>query len=403
MTSSQALPQASAQRGARARESGASRPREWSAELGGIALRGGAGCLGRVGECARELGGRRALVVTDAGVRAAGHVERTVRALEGSDLAVEVFDEVGENPTSAEVERGAEAARRFDADLLVALGGGSALDAAKGVNFVATNGGRMEEYRGYGKAARPMWPSIGVPTTAGTGSEAQSYALITASEPEPGMLHGRKMACGDRKARFGVVLLDPELAATAPRRSAALAGLDAVAHVVESYVTLRRNPISELYAREAWRRIEPAFARFAAGESDLDLWNDLLLGAHLAGAAIEASMLGAAHAAANPLTAAYGLAHGLAVSVMLPGVVRFNAARVAELYRELSGASPEELAARLVELRLAAGLPGGLAEHGVERARLPELARRAAQEWTAGFNPREVGEREFLELYEAAW
>ncbi len=375
----------------------------WKAELGGIELHAGAGCLEIAGEAARELQGSRALVVTDPGVRAAGHVERAVQSLAAAGLVVEVFDAVGENPTSADVDRAAAVARRFAADVLIAVGGGSAMDATKGLNFVVTNGGRMEDYWGFGKASRPLLPSIAAPTTAGTGSEAQSYALITADEPEPGMLHGRKMACGDRKARFRVVLLDPELAATAPRRAAALAGLDAITHAVESFVTTKRNPVSALYAREGWRLLVPAFTRFAAGEADLDTWGELLLGAHFAGAAIEASMLGAAHAAANPLTAACGLAHGLAVSVMLPWVVRFNAAEVDGLYRELCGESAEALAERLVALRHAAGLPGGLAEHGVERERLAELARLATREWTGTFNPRPLAEGDFLELYEAAW
>jgi alcohol dehydrogenase len=396
-------PQMLADREGRTRARFTSGAGRWAGELGGIELHGGAGCLDRVGEAARELGVRRALVVTDADVRAAGHVERAVRFLEAAGLAAEVFDGVRENPTSDDVERGAGAARRFAADLLVAVGGGSALDAAKGVNFVTTGGGRMEDYWGHGRAARPMLPAIAAPTTAGTGSEAQSYALIEASEPEPGMRHGRKMACGDERARFAVVLLDPELAATAPRRIAALAGLDAIAHVVESYVSARRSPISALYAREAWRLLDPAFARFAAGTADLDTWSDLLLGAHLAGAAIESSMLGAAHAAANPLTAAYGIAHGLAVSLMLPSVVRFNAPEAGELYSELCGGSAEDLASRLRGLRLALGLPGGLAEQGVERARLPELARLATREWTGAFNPRPLAERDFLELYEASW
>ena len=375
----------------------------WSAEIGGIAVHAGAGCIERVGEKARELQGRRALVITDAGVRAAGHVDRAERALAAAGLVVEVFDAVHENPTSADVDRAAAVARHFAADVLVAVGGGSAMDAAKGVNFVVTNGGRMDDYWGFGKASRPLLPSIAAPTTAGTGSEAQSYALITADEPEPGMRHGRKMACGDSKARFRVVLLDAELAATAPRGAAALAGLDAIAHAVESFVTRKRNATSAAHGREAWRLLEPAFVRFADERADLDTWSDLLLGAHLAGAAIEASMLGAAHAAANPLTAAFGLAHGLAVSAMLPWVVRFNAAEVDGLYRELCGESAEALAEKLVALREAAGFSGGLAAHGVERARLPELARLATREWTGTFNPRPLAEADFLGLYEAAW
>ena len=356
-------------------------------------------------------------MVTDPGVRAAGHAERAAQSLVNAGLAVEVFEDVGENPTSTDVERGAAVAQRFAADVLVAVGGGSAMDVAKGINFVVTNGGRMEDYWGFGKAARPLLPSIAAPTTAGTGSDAQSYALITAAEPEPGMLHGRKMACGDSKARFRTVLLDPELAATAPPLAAALAGLDAISHAVESFVTAKRNPVSALYAREAWRLLARAFTRFAANEADLavgeiDLaareaelanWSDLLLGAHLAGAAIEASMLGAAHATANPLTAAYGLAHGLAVSLMLPSVVRWNAVAVGALYRELDEAGAAGLASRIEGLRDAVGVESGLATHGVARERLPELAHLATREWTGTYNPRPLTERDFLELYEAAW
>jgi len=375
----------------------------WTANLGGIELHAGNGCLERVGEAARELQGSRALVVTDAGVRAAGHAERAARSLAAAGLAVEVFDAVDENPTSTDVDGAATVARQFAADILVAVGGGSAMDAAKGVNFVVTNGGRMEDYWGFGKASQPLLPSIAAPTTAGTGSEAQSYAVIRADEPEPGMRHGRKMACGDAKARFRVVLLDPQIAATAPRGTAALAGLDAIAHAVESFVTRKRNPVSSLYAREGWRLLVPAFTRFAAGEADLDTWSELLLGAHFAGAAIEASMLGAAHAAANPLTAAYGCPHGLAVSLMLPWVVRFNGAEVDGLYRDLCGEGADELAVRLVALRQAVGLSGGLAAYGIERERLPELARLAAREWTGTFNPRPLEARDFLELYAAAW
>lgn len=375
----------------------------WSAQLGEVVLHAGAGCARLAGEVARDLDGHRALIVTDVGVRAAGHADRVASALAADGLAVAIFDGASENPTCSDVARGAEFANAFAADVLVAVGGGSAMDTAKGINFIVSNGGRMEDYWGFGKALRPMLPSLAAPTTAGTGSDAQSYALITADEPEPGLRHGRKMACGDHKARFRAVLLDPELASTAPRRPAALAMLDAISHAVESFVTTKRNPISALYSREAWRRLVPAYERFSADEADSTVWSDLLLGAHLAGAAIEVSMLGAAHAAANPLTAAYGLPHGLAVSLMLPRVVRLNSHAVGDLYRELSGESAESLAARLVAMRLAAGLPRRLSDCEIERARLPELARLAAREWTGTFNPIPVGERDFLEMYEAAW
>lgn len=353
----------------------------------------GPGVFDRLGDLARDLGGTRALVVTDPGVRAAGYADRAVELLKQEGIAASVFDGVGENPTSGEVEAGRAFAAAFGPDLLIGLGGGSAMDAAKGINFVLTNGGRMEDYEGTGKAAKPMLASIGIPTTAGTGSEAQSYALISSTATH------QKMACGDRKARFREVILDPVLVASAPRRVAATAGIDAVSHAVESYVTRRANPVSQMLAREAWRLLDGSLEAFLADSKDLRAAGDTLLGAHLAGAAIEASMLGAAHSCANPLTAHYGIVHGVAVGVMLPHVVRYNAKAVGAAYDELDS----RLADRIVALRAAACLPATLKELGVEADRLPELAQEAARQWTAKFNPRPVTAADLLDLYKAAY
>ena len=391
---------------------------EWRAEVGGIEVLFGLGAAAAVGELARELGGRRALVVTDPGVRAAGHADRAAAALGAAGVAARIFDAVIENPTTREVAAGRDAAARWGADLVVALGGGSAMDCAKGINFLLTNGGRMEDYRGLGHARLPLLPAIGLPTTAGTGSEAQSYALIAQAESH------QKMACGDRQARFRIVVLDPSLLASAPRQAAAAAGLDALAHAVESLVCRAANPVSRMLSREAWRLLEPSLLRHLAAPAEAGAAGGMLLGAHLAGAAIELSMLGAAHACANPVSARHGVAHGVAVALMLPHVVRWNGAPAgdwphedgpaqagpagetlpAAAYATLAGcASSEMLAARLEELRTAAGLPERLREVGVEAPALRELAREAAQQWTAGFNPRPAGEEALLHLYEQAF
>lgn len=377
----------------------------WSAEVGGIRLRFGPGVLAEGGEVARELGGQRAWVVTDPGVRAAGYPARLVESLIQAGLVAEIFDVVGENPTTAQVEAGAARAAEFQPDLLVAIGGGSALDTAKAVNFLLTNGGRMEDYWGFGKASRPMLPSLALPTTAGTGSDAQSYTVIARATPEPGLAHGRKMACGDRKARFSRVLLDPDLLDSLPRRVISATGMDALSHAVECAVTLKRTPVSLLYAREAWRLLDRAFALLLADASRFEARADMLLGAHLAGAAIEASMLGAAHAAANPLTAAYGILHGSAVGLMLPAVVRRNSQEPAidALYRELVPGGGAELASRLEFLRSEAGLPDRLSACGVEQHRLGELAGHAVKEWTGTFNPVAMDQGAFEEIYAAAF
>ncbi len=375
----------------------------WSADLGGIHVVFGEGTLERLGELARETGSRRALLVTDPGLERAGHAERAIAALAAEGIETAVFDGVRENPTTLHVEAGVAAAREAETDLLIGLGGGSSMDCAKGINFLYTGGGRMEDYWGEGKAQEPMLPSIGIPTTAGTGSEGQRYALISQAEGH------RKMACGDRKARFRTVILDPRLVTSMPREVAAVTGIDALSHAVESYVTRRRNPISWLFAREAWRLLEASFECFLDDPADVEARASMLLGAHLGGAAIEASMLGAAHSCANPLTARCGVTHGIAVGLMLPGVVRFNGEAVGELYADLAGAAnldgtaADDVADRIAEIRRAAGLPERLRDRGVDEASLGDLAEKAAREWTAQFNPREVGRDDLLKLYEEAF
>ena len=361
--------------------------------------------MNRLGELARELGVRRPLLVSDPGLRAAGHTGRVVNILRAADLDALVFDGVAENPSESEVAHGAGVAKAHRADGLIALGGGSAMDCAKGINFIATNGGRMADYRGHGKATKPMLPSVGVPTTSGTGSEAQSYALITDESSH------FKMACGDRKAAFAVAILDPELTLSQPAGVTAVTGIDAVAHAVEAFVCLKRNAISDGFALAAWRQLAPHFGRVLADPGDLEARAAMQLGAYLAGSAIENAMLGICHSCANPLTAHYGLTHGVAIGVMLPAVVRFNGpaahASYAELLRAV-GANPGDdpaaaLADRLAAMVRVAGLPGRLRDCGVSESILPVLAVEANAQWTARFNPRAVTERELEGVYRAAW
>jgi alcohol dehydrogenase len=367
----------------------------------------GENAVDQLGALTRELGGRRILLVTDPGILRAGHVARALHSLQKESLEVFIFSAVAENPTTRHVENGVQFAKaNAPIDFIIGLGGGSAMDCAKGINFLLTNRGKMEDYWGVDKATKPMLPSIGTPTTAGTGSEAQSFALISQEKTHI------KMACGDKKARFRAVILDPLLAKTAPPRVAAIAGIDAISHAVESYVCTRRNPISQMFAREAWRLLEESFEVILKEPENIAAQGSMLLGAHLAGAAIENSMLGAAHACANPLTATYGIPHGIAVGLLLPHVIRFNSAIVNADYADLLAsagisAAPqtggERLSERIVELKNAANLPKRLRDCNVEQQALPELAKAAASQWTGKFNPRAVAEKELLEIYEAAF
>jgi len=196
----------------------------------------------------------------------------------------------------------------------------------------------MQDYWGVGKANKPMLPLIAIPTTAGTGSECQSFALISDEKTHA------KMACGDPKAAAAIAILDPVLTLSQPARVTACTGIDAIAHAVETAVTLKRNAFSLMCSHEAFKLAVPNLPRVLQNPRDTETRGRMQLAAAFAGMAIENSMLGAAHSAANPLTAHYGIVHGQAVGMMLPHVVRFNGKDEAALQGYAQLASAPEIA-----------------------------------------------------------
>ena len=355
----------------------------------------GDGSVAQVGELARELGATKALLVTDPGIVVAGHSARVNGLLESAGIAVTVFDRSKENPTTACVDECAAMAKDAGIDFIIGLGGGSSMDTAKGCNFILTNGGEMKDYWGIGKASQPMLPSIMIPTTAGTGSECQSFALISDNATH------QKMACGDPKAMAQVAILDPELTLSQPPRVTACTGIDAIAHAVETAVTRKRNETSLKYSRAAFQMMLENFSRVLESPDDLEARGQMLLGA--------------AHSAANPLTAHFDVIHGQAVGMMLPHVVRFNAEEetVAEGYAALvkdtavassnGTLSAEALAQAMEALLDSANLPRALAQCGVDEAQLETLSKEAVGQWTASFNPRDITAADFTGLYQKAF
>jgi len=370
----------------------------------------GNGTAARTGELARELRLSHMLLVTDSGLVKAGHVDGVRQALEKAGVKVTMFDEVIENPTTDCVEKARRAAASAGVDSILGLGGGSSMDTAKGANFLLTNGGRMQDYWGVGKAEKDMLPLIVIPTTAGTGSECQSFALISDAETH------QKMACGDPKAAARIAILDPELTLSLPRNVTACTGIDAIAHSVEAAVTNNKNELSWMFSKEAFGLLMPNLATVLSSPNDLNARGSMLLGAAMAGCAIEASMLGAAHSTANPLTAHYDIVHGQAVGLMLPHVVRFNGVleECCQAYGELLSVgkigqaqdfirNSECLAKHLAKLLELADMPVTLQASGVEEDQLSVLAKEAAGQWTASFNPREAGQAQMQAIYQAAY
>ena len=250
-------------------------------------------------------------------------------------------------------------------------------------------------------------PIITVPTLAATGSETNCGAVISNEETQ------EKSFMMTECLYPKVALLDPELTLSMPATVTAATGVDALSHAVESYVCTRRNTVSILFAEQAFQLLVHGLPQVLGTPRDLSARSEMLLGAHLAGAAIENSMLGGTHALANPLSAHCGLTHGVAIGVMLPHVVRHNAPTVNELYGRLANlaglceagdrSSGELLADHLRQMVARAGLPGRLSDCGVNRAQIPLMAREATQQWTGTFNPKPLSEADFQTLYECAW
>ncbi len=348
-----------------------------------------------LGPVVAENGLREVMLVTDEGVKAAGHTARARTSLEQAGVVVREYDQVQPNPTDRDVQQCAAVSDGVDG--FVAVGGGSCIDTAKGASFIVTNGGAMPDYRGFGQASEPLLPIIAVPTTAGTGSEAQSYTLISDDETHT------KMACGAMGAMPIAAVLDARLTLTMPRQQTAITGLDAIVHAVESAVCTKRTETSWELSSEAFTLLALNLPIVLTEPSDVAARRNMLRGAMLAGQAIEASMLGAAHASANPLTAQFNVPHGVAVATMLPYVIRYNTENeeTAGLYAALSeplGGGPLD---GHIERLLALAEIEDLGHFGVATEAIDALVAEAIEQWTGQFNPRPIGAEGFAELYRA--
>ena len=360
----------------------------------------GNGVMKELPNSIKELGITSVLLVTDKGIVKAGHVESTRALLEGEGIPVHVYDDVSENPTENDAAACCAFAKEIEFDGFLALGGGSSIDTAKACNFLLTNGGRMSDYHGYGKASKKMLPFIAIPTSAGTGSECQSYALVSREESH------EKMACGDPKALARVAILDPDITDSQPRSVAVQTGIDALAHALEAAVSTKRTELSSMYSEAAFRHIVRAIDDIVDHSVQGDDRGHILLGAALSGLAIENSMLGGAHASANPLTARHDIIHGRAVAMMLPHVMRFNDqdpdasciySRYTSILSELDVSDKSlidwvtDLTGRMEQIAFSA-----------DEEEIQQLATEAKQQWTGNFNPRPLELSDFVELYRAA-
>ena len=325
----------------------------------------GPGAVARIPAHLSGLGVRRVLVVTDAGLRAAGVVDAVVAPVGAAGLAVEVDDAVTGNPSVALVEEGAERARALGVDVVLALGGGSSLDAAKGIALLAPTPGARAD--GTGTAPGAGLPVVAVPTTAGTGAETNGFGVL--EDPES----RQKVYCGDVSVVPRVAVLDPVLTHGLPARPTAATGVDALVHGIESLASRGRDPVSEAFAAEAVRRAWAWLPVAVADGADPRARAEMLVAAHLAGQALTRSGLGLVHGLAHALSLHTGAVHGLALAAVLPEVVGWS------LDAEPAGWGR---AAEAAGLPSAAALPdalGSLLEQVGTRVSLADLGATPAQ------------------------
>jgi alcohol dehydrogenase len=364
----------------------------------------GPGVAERVGEEAAALG-RRAFVVTDPGIERAGLVALVVERLVASGLEVSVFAEVEANPRVATVDRGAGMARDFGADVVVALGGGSAIDAAKGVSAVTRHGGTVLDYEGLEKVPGPVVPVVAIPTTAGTGSEVTLWAVIT--DPKRQF----KAPIGSFHLAPRVALVDPLMTLSLPSLLTAATGIDALTHAIEAYTARCSNPISDALVLYAMELVGTHLESAVQNGGDVRARSGVMLASLLGGIGFGNADTAAVHSMAEAIGAVFDVPHGVANAIFLPYVVQHNLSaepdRTARIGRALGletsdlpvGEAAEATVAALLELIRRLSIPT-LSETGITEADLPKLAATAMMNSGTPDNPVEMDEASFLALFQ---
>lgn len=355
----------------------------------------GNGAIARLPEFVKALGGSRVLVVGDPGVQRAGLIDRVQAILTGASIFNAVFADVESDPATRSVDEGTVHGKANGCDLVVGIGGGSALDTAKAIGLMLGNDGNIKDYVGIGKVPRAGAPVIAVPTTAGTGSELTIWSVLSDKVAKAKISVGSVLNCP------AIALLDPELTLSLPPQITAATGMDALTHALESYVNTATQPISEAMSDQAMTLIARSLRKAVADGSDVEARGDMLLASTIAAMAFNSTRLGLVHAFAMPLGAKFGIPHGLVNAIMLPEVMRFNHlanprkfARIAEIFGEkTAGLSVEEAAALSVsaieKLKLDVGITAKLSNFGVTEGRFDEIVDEAMLSGNVPVNPRQ--------------
>lgn len=367
----------------------------------------GNGVIGKVAEEARQLGAR-ALIVTDPGLMGTGYVEQIRDRLKEAGLEVDVFSDIDPNPRDRSVQEGAEKANEFGADLLVGLGGGSAIDTAKAMGVIMQEGGLIQDYEGLDKVGQPITPLIAVPTTSGTGTEVTFWSVITDTERR------FKMSIGSPLMAAKVALVDPELTVSLPAPLTASTGLDALVHAIEGYTATLSQPISDATALMAIELIGENIRPAYANGQNLEARYHMMMGSLLAGIAFGNSDTASVHCMGEAMGGLYDTPHGVSMAIFLPYCLEYNLianpARFAKAAKAMGenvdGLSVLDAAYKAVDaiwkLNRDLNIPTAR-EAGLKEGDLDRLAEAAAVNVAVESNPRVMKKEDFLYLFKKAY
>lgn len=368
----------------------------------------GIGARFQAGKYARNLGATRVLLVSDPGVIAAGWTKDVENALLVDGIESRTFHDLTPNPKDHEVMHGAKTYQDAGCQAIVAVGGGSVIDCAKGISIVVENGRDISVYEGVDRVPRPGPPLICIPTTAGTAADVSQFAIISIPSRRV------KIAVITKAIVPDISLIDPETTTTMDPFLTACTGMDSLTHAVEAFVSNAHSPITDLHAIRAIELIAANVEAVAASPLNLEAREKMMLGCLEAGLAFSNASLGAVHAMAHSLGGCFDLPHGECNAIILDHVLEYNFAAAGEKYRDIVKAlgleagtrSPKELkdaiVAEIRRLRTEVGITRVLGEMGVHRTDVPELARNALHDPCILTNPRTTNQRDIEVIYEEA-
>lgn len=368
----------------------------------------GPGCSKEIGNQAKDLGAKKALIVTDEGLLKAGVADKLVGYLDKSGIQSHVYAGAEPNPTDINVHKGVDEYNNNGCDFIISLGGGSSHDCAKGIGLVTAGGGHIRDYEGVNKSKVPMTPLISVNTTAGTASEMTRFCIITNTETMV------KMAIVDWRCTPLIAIDDPRLMVAKPAGLTAATGMDALTHAIEAYVSTAANPITDACAEKAIRIIQQWLRQAVANGDNIEAREAMSYAQYLAGMAFNNASLGYVHAMAHQLGGFYNLPHGVCNAILLPHVCEFNLIACPERFAdiaELLGVNTNGMTVMeagyagidaIRELSADVGIPSGLTELGVKEEDLAIMATNAQNDACMLTNPRQASHAQVVEIFKSA-